>query len=135
MLQTQTKRRARGQRSWAGGLLAMQPTEACSRAFLPSPLPPPGTGLGCLAETRGQFCLQRLVSKRRKRVPVKAAYIFLQTCPWVCLRSENIVSVGLLGSPLLAGDAQNRGSLLAPVPFADPKHAICGRKENRVAIV
>lgn len=39
------------------------------------------------------------------------------------------MSVGLLGSPLLAGDARNGGCLLAPVSFAIPEHAVCREKK------
>lgn len=85
---------------------------------------------GCLAMTQGQFCWQRLASKRQNGVQIKVAHVFFQTCPWICLWSENAVFVGLLGSPLLARDAQNSGRLLAPVPFAIPKHAVCERRRN-----
>lgn len=59
---------------------------------------------------------------------MKVAYIFFQTCLWIRLRRENIVSVGLLGPPLLAGDARNGGCLLTPVSFAISKHAVCRGK-------
>ena len=39
--------------------------------------------------------------------------------------------VGLLGRPLLAGDAGHRGGLLAAVAFARPEHAVW--RERRTA--
>lgn len=41
------------------------------------------------------------------------------------------MSVGLLGSPVLARSASDSGGLGAPVILTIPKHAVCGR-ESRV---
>lgn len=80
----------------------------------------------------GQFCSARLVSKRQNRVQIRVAYIFLQTRLWICPWSENGVSVGFLGSPLLAGGASHGARLLAPVSFTIPKHAVCRAKKTVV---
>lgn len=45
------------------------------------------------------------------------------------------MSVGLLGSPLLAGDARNGGCPLAPVSFAIPEHAVCREKKMEGGVV
>lgn len=59
----------------------------------------------------------------------RVAYVLFQTCPGVCLWGEDAVSVGLLGSPFLAGSASCSDGHFAPIVFTIPRHAVCRKKE------